>query len=182
MKIKSIVLAAGVCLLSGFANAGLLLDPNPADFSVVEGAGIYTVVNNSNNWNVFGFAVTNPMASSGSAYSADPHWNNYGTCADCFNLPPDQFAFYYQTRAGNGPPITVGPHSSKDGFFFTGAAASEYTLLLVNYDTGANSQVFGEASVGGVPEPSTWAMLLLGFAGVGFMAYRRNSKPALSAA
>jgi hypothetical protein len=33
-----------------------------------------------------------------------------------------------------------------------------------------------------VPEPSTWAMLLLGFAGVGFMAYRRKSKPALMAA
>ena len=29
-----------------------------------------------------------------------------------------------------------------------------------------------------VPEPSTWAMLLLGFAGVGFMAYRRKLKPA----
>jgi len=26
-----------------------------------------------------------------------------------------------------------------------------------------------------VPEPSTWAMLLLGFAGIGFMAYRRKS-------
>jgi hypothetical protein len=33
-----------------------------------------------------------------------------------------------------------------------------------------------------VPEPSTWAMLLLGFAGIGFMAYRRKSKPALIAA
>jgi hypothetical protein len=32
--------------------------------------------------------------------------------------------------------------------------------------------------VGAVPEPSTWAMMLLGFAGVGFMAYRRKSKPA----
>ncbi len=30
-----------------------------------------------------------------------------------------------------------------------------------------------------VAEPSTWAMLLLGFAGVGFMAYRRKYKPAL---
>jgi len=35
---------------------------------------------------------------------------------------------------------------------------------------------------GAVPEPSTWAMLLLGFAGLGFMAYRRKSKPALMAA
>jgi probable HAF family extracellular repeat protein len=34
---------------------------------------------------------------------------------------------------------------------------------------------------GAVPEPSTWAMLLIGFAGVGFMAYRRKSKPALMA-
>jgi hypothetical protein len=34
----------------------------------------------------------------------------------------------------------------------------------------------------GVPEPSTWAMMILGFAGVGFMAYRRKSKPALMAA
>ena len=27
----------------------------------------------------------------------------------------------------------------------------------------------------GVPEPSTWAMMILGFAGVGFMAYRRRN-------
>jgi PEP-CTERM motif len=27
---------------------------------------------------------------------------------------------------------------------------------------------------GGVPEPSTWAMMILGFMGVGFMAYRRK--------
>jgi hypothetical protein len=33
-----------------------------------------------------------------------------------------------------------------------------------------------------VPEPSTWAMMILGFAGVGFMAYRRKSKPALMGA
>ena len=32
-----------------------------------------------------------------------------------------------------------------------------------------------------VPEPSTWAMLLLGFAGLGFMAYRRKPKPTLPA-
>jgi len=33
-----------------------------------------------------------------------------------------------------------------------------------------------------VPEVATWAMMILGFAGVGFLAYRRNSKPALMAA
>jgi hypothetical protein len=39
-----------------------------------------------------------------------------------------------------------------------------------------------EIGVAGVPEPSTWAMLILGFAGIGFMAYRRKTKPALMAA
>lgn len=33
-----------------------------------------------------------------------------------------------------------------------------------------------------VPETSTWAMMILGFAGVGFMAYRRKVKPALAVA
>jgi len=32
--------------------------------------------------------------------------------------------------------------------------------------------------VNAIPEPSTWAMLILGFAGIGFMAYRRKSQPA----
>jgi uncharacterized protein (TIGR03118 family) len=42
--------------------------------------------------------------------------------------------------------------------------------------------LFGDLTVSDVPEPSTWAMLLIGFAGIGFMAYRRRSKPALIAA
>ena len=32
-----------------------------------------------------------------------------------------------------------------------------------------------------VPEPSTWAMMILGFAGVGFLAYRRRKTSALAA-
>jgi hypothetical protein len=41
----------------------------------------------------------------------------------------------------------------------------------------------GTPSVGAIPEPSTWAMMILGFAGVGFMTYRRrNQSAALSAA
>jgi PEP-CTERM motif len=31
-----------------------------------------------------------------------------------------------------------------------------------------------------VPEPSTWAMMILGFAGVGFMAYRRRKDSAMA--
>jgi hypothetical protein len=37
------------------------------------------------------------------------------------------------------------------------------------------------AAAPSAPEPSTWAMMILGFAGIGLMAYRRKSKPALMA-
>lgn len=40
---------------------------------------------------------------------------------------------------------------------------------------------FLTGSVSAVPEPSTWAMMMLGFAGVGFFAYRRKDKLALGA-
>ena len=43
-------------------------------------------------------------------------------------------------------------------------------------------RVYGTATpVASVPEPSTWAMMLLGFAGVGFIAYRRKKLAALAA-
>jgi len=37
---------------------------------------------------------------------------------------------------------------------------------------------FGNAIAPAVPEASTWAMMILGFAGVGFMAYRRRNQGA----
>jgi hypothetical protein len=46
----------------------------------------------------------------------------------------------------------------------------------------ANYEGIGGISVAlssAVPEPSTWAMMILGFAGVAFMAYRRRNKDAL---
>jgi len=50
------------------------------------------------------------------------------------------------------------------------------TYLVVNgMITGSVGTV---SAIAAVPEPSTWAMMILGFAGVGFMAYRRSSQGA----
>ena len=57
--------------------------------------------------------------------------------------------------------------------------ATPYGLIVAA--TGA--ETFGTGTLTpAVPEPSTWAMLILGFAGIGFVAYRRKSKPTLMAA
>jgi hypothetical protein len=87
------------------------------------------------------------------------------------------------------------------GFNNTGPSTPE-VINTINY-TGQNNSFVFQLSAGGfgysfsdsanpalnsrgtivatlapaVPEPSTWAMMILGFCGLGFMAYRRTSKP-----
>jgi len=41
---------------------------------------------------------------------------------------------------------------------------------------GTSNDVFINPTVGGVPEPSTWAMMLLGFVGVGLFGMRRKAR------
>jgi Protein of unknown function (DUF642)/PEP-CTERM motif len=72
-------------------------------------------------------------------------------------------------------------------FFATGSSTTISLLgntipggIYIGLDTVDLEQTSGPIS--SVPEPSTWAMMILGFAGVGFMAYRRKSKPSLMAA
>ena len=57
------------------------------------------------------------------------------------------------------------------GFFFAADL-----LTSTTGEVGATSTV-----ITAVPEPSTWAMLILGFAGIGFMAYRRRNSLMLAA-
>jgi hypothetical protein len=64
---------------------------------------------------------------------------------------------------------------------FAVTSPAQWGLKLEDFTGGPNGGVPGDAlfrdlQVAAVPEPSTWAMLILGFAGVGFMAYRRKNK------
>lgn len=70
---------------------------------------------------------------------------------------------------------------SADGFSFAGLSAGNYDLAVSGYIdrnqlmggyTGAISSTAAVAAP--VPEPETYAMLMLGLAGVGFAARRRN--------
>lgn len=61
-----------------------------------------------------------------------------------------------------------------------------FTLNGADINTSSGGTDFGPGTViytaRPVPEPSTWVMIILGFAGVGFTAYRRKSKSTLKAA
>jgi hypothetical protein len=49
----------------------------------------------------------------------------------------------------------------------------DYNLGQTIQDTHVQAKVTSLTVTSGVPEPSTWAMIILGFAGVGFTAYQR---------
>lgn len=66
-----------------------------------------------------------------------------------------------------------------EGFvtFSTDTAGSWNTGVNVLSDDQGNTGTWnGSAVVSGVPESSTWAMMLLGFGGLGFLAYRKAAK------
>ena len=103
--------------------------------------------------------------------------------------PSGTLAFDPTTIGDNTPANGLFDQNSENLGFFPGAplnfnpnASGIYTFDLKLYS--AQDQLLGDVliQVNAVPEPSTWAMLILGFAGVGFMAYRRKSQPAVLAA
>ena len=59
-----------------------------------------------------------------------------------------------------------------------GANCNTYEFWDGIHPTAAAHMVIADAFVAfaTVPEPSTWAMMILGFAGIGFMGYRRSRK------
>jgi hypothetical protein len=88
--------------------------------------------------------------------------------------------------------VSIGTQSINLGFLAENAPWTLYSFTF----TGASGQVaftdlgpsnqqgnlLANVTVSAVPEASTWAMMILGFAGLGFMAYRQKAKPALMAA
>jgi hypothetical protein len=62
-------------------------------------------------------------------------------------------------------PSSAGPRGRDvGGASVVGDNANAYTLVFSP----------GIKNVDAVPEPSTWAMVILGFCGLGWLAYRRN--------
>jgi hypothetical protein len=58
-----------------------------------------------------------------------------------------------------------------------GAVSFENSVFAIG---GPPVRYIGEGIASSVPEPSTWAMMIMGFAGIGFLAYRRRRNAALA--
>jgi hypothetical protein len=131
-----------------------------------------------------GFAVLNMNASvNGASYSIQ---TSLGTCpvAYCGSFP-------YVTDNVYGSHLGPGGYSIfqiSDLSDPTFTISSNWTLqvfqgnIVVPADYQVQINVSLPTGVAAVPEPSTWAMMLLGFIGIGAMAYRRSRKRSMAPA
>ena len=85
---------------------------------------------------------------------------------------------------GLGTSLSLGFANSTDACgAIANANCSNYVYWDGIHPTAAAHQAIANAFIAqAVPEASTWAMMILGFAGVGFIAYRRKSRSAAIAA
>jgi hypothetical protein len=97
------------------------------------------------------------------------------------NSLPNSVSFTY-TPVAKGGTFTISGFTNEqltlDVFLteeFGGTSANTITFRDLSLTADSFSPNFVTSPV---PEPSTWAMMLLGFAGVSFIAFRRKSKPA----
>jgi hypothetical protein len=102
------------------------------------------------------------------------------------NRVPDKHSVFETELVG----VLAGNIDGPDLFDFTWT--SNYSGVLGGVAIKGNDLIDSGGGTGGVtilsetyfptaavPEPTTWAMMLLGFAGIGFLAYRRKSIPVL---
>jgi len=77
-----------------------------------------------------------------------------------------------QVGCGGGPGCASGASDAVTTPTFDGADVFIYSNLGESSASNSGGGVWIETPA--VPEPSTWAMLLIGFAAIGFAGYRKN--------
>ena len=94
----------------------------------------------------------------------------------------------YTTASFNGVRISDSTAGALDGFGVLAAGTTwtgftEYQSggsIYINW-TASSVDATSQITLTGVPETSTWAMMLAGFAGLGFLGYRRNQAATVNA-
>ena len=134
------------------------------------------MINNSGEYGyspeyIYGFSVTNPLANEVQDWTTEKGWVASKTpllghpkTSFAYATIPGFFTFGHGSAEFHVNPETIGPGEQASDFFFgTNLLASSVTLLLVD----GNGRFTTDTIASSVPEPATWAMMILGFMGVG---------------
>ena len=82
----------------------------------------------------------------------------------------DQYGFVFTTAGNPGGYWNLWSDASGDYSLYESNRAGDYPITISG----------GNLDPTAVPEPSTWAMMLIGLAGIGFAAHRRSRKDRLA--
>ncbi|MBR0697807.1 DUF642 domain-containing protein [Bradyrhizobium lablabi] len=202
---KPIILAAAFSMVAGAAGAATIVDGDFAGagspYQTI-GAGqtfgannAWTVVSGSIDW------IGNYWQSPGSGGSVDLDGNSVGAISQTLqNLAAGTYTVTF-ALSGNpdGQPPTKGLQVGVAGttqtysyplagtrndmkyvtesFTFTWLGGDAVLTFASLDDPSSNpyGPVIGDVAISAVPEPSTWAMMILGFASVGYLAHRRRA-------
>jgi PEP-CTERM motif len=193
MKFRAFKLLAvlGVCAVSGTAQADVLFSTGGVDTFAI-GDNLHT------QYDQLLLAPTSGTFTVDGSYVLNNLTFNVGVNSCCVYDPVVAPISETFTIAGTTYPsiaLTYSIHiDSADTIHITGNSPTSfglYTVTLVELDLGPEpvgsytaqlkALITGPEFVlaaPAVPEPSTWAMMILGFMGVGFMAYRRKNSSA----
>jgi hypothetical protein len=198
--IKGLLAAVGMLALVGQAHASLVVQLTQADPSSGLGTGPFGTVTVTNA----GTGVTVDVALISGLELFVNTGGPHTPFAFNLNVVPTSFgaitpnSFFYQAPAADTPwgvftnglglttqngapggvagPIDFTLGGVQEANFVNNALGHIFAADILVIATGATGAVTGSGGMSSVPEPSTWAMMILGFLGVGFMAYRRKSQ------
>jgi len=169
-------IAPGPITSSGIASFSLA--GGPASGTPVVGYGFYDTVTSLNNSPNFGFNTNGyPTANiiditfSSLVSNVSFTFNNYGS---------GNGTFYEALDAVNNVISSVNI-DSVNSFANVLVSGSGIKTIEFNNGVGGNNWIYGVGSLSfstAAPEISTWAMMLVGFAGLGFASYRASRKTA----
>ena len=177
LRLRSYLLAAAASLGLGAitpASAITIPEPNPSDFAIVEtvsgGIGTFTIYNMSSDWYIYAFSVVNIIGSNPATSRTD--WSA-GDCTDtqCAPEVTSGTGFLYNNMDSAANHTTdIGPGTHSNQFTFTDPPGGVAYFFVANVDglPALDSPLIPTGSAPGTPEPSTWAMLIAGFAFLGW--------------
>jgi hypothetical protein len=169
--------------------------PVPANIHEPFEAGVITYLNGTSNLNslIFGASlslydnVVSPQTYLGTDTVIITTTSNLGVslaqdadyiniCGNGSNICGSSIEAYEDSEGGTG--VTAVPQGQ-----IVGDPQLQFTDVTVSPDQLATGGLVGnEAAAGIIPEPSTWVMIMLGFAGIGLVGYRTKRASGATAA
>jgi hypothetical protein len=195
----SVALAMAVATGSAHATTVTIPDPSPdpfiffgsGDASVTYGGVTFSQSATLSDGNFFNIGPG--FSGSPAVLSSQEQSTGVANILVTLPAPVTFFSLHYGTFGGSDVNFTLssGPvftqASTGSGYavpdFFSKSESTPFTsVLLTSIDGVLNLNNVSFGSVGATPLPSTWTMLIVGFAGVGFMAYRGTKRDAVAVA